>query len=44
VKAMMRSLDLGALRDAMPAMLNGRIGNLREPLAQWAQENAVELN
>ncbi len=44
VKAMMRSLDLGALRAAMPAMLNGRIGNLRDPLTQWAQDNAVELN
>jgi phosphotransferase system enzyme I (PtsP) len=44
VKAMMRSLDLGNLRAAMPAMLNGRIGNLRDPLAQWAQDNGVELN
>jgi phosphotransferase system enzyme I (PtsP) len=44
VKAMMRSLDLGALRAAMPTMLNGRIGNLRDPLTQWAQDNAVELN
>jgi phosphotransferase system, enzyme I, PtsP len=44
VKAMIRSLDLGALRAAIPDLLHGRTPNLREPLEQWAKDNRVEFN
>jgi len=44
VKAMIRSLDLAALRAVMPDMLRGRIANLRDPLLKWAEENRVEFN
>ncbi len=44
VKAMIRSLDLGALRATMPDLLRGRFPNLRAPLEEWAREHAVEFN
>ncbi len=44
VKAMIRSLDLAALRADMPDMLRGRYANLREPLDQWAKDHLVEFN
>jgi phosphotransferase system enzyme I (PtsP) len=44
VKAMIRSLDLTALRAAMPDMLRGRVSNLRDSLAKWAEESRVEFN
>ncbi len=43
VKAMVRSLDIGALRQAMPAMLAQPEVNLRQPLLSWAQEHKVAL-
>lgn len=44
VKAMIRSLDLGALRAAMPDLLHGRVANLRAPLDEWAAAHQVEFN
>jgi len=44
VKAMVRSLDLSALRAAMPNFLHGGSRNLRAPLEQWASDNGVEFN
>jgi phosphotransferase system enzyme I (PtsP) len=43
VKAMIRSLDLQALRGAMPAMLATPSRNLRARLQQWAAENGVRI-
>jgi phosphotransferase system enzyme I (PtsP) len=44
VKAMVRSLDVAALSAHCADLLRGGVANLREPLAQWASENNVELN
>lgn len=44
VKAMVRSLDIAALSDLCTDLLAGGVANLREPLAQWADEQGVELN
>jgi len=44
VKAMIRSLDLAALRRYCSTLLQGGTQNLREPLAQWASANNVEVN
>jgi phosphotransferase system enzyme I (PtsP) len=44
VKAMVRSLDIAALSDLCTELLAGGVANLREPLAQWADEQGVELN
>ncbi|MBN8832492.1 MAG: phosphoenolpyruvate--protein phosphotransferase [Sphingomonadales bacterium] len=44
VKAMIRSVDLAALSAHCEELLRGGVTNLREPLAQWASENGVELN
>jgi phosphotransferase system enzyme I (PtsP) len=44
VKAMVRSLDLAALSAHCEELLKGGVSNLREPLAQWADDNDVELN
>jgi hypothetical protein len=41
---MIRSLDLAALSAHCTALLRGGVANLREPLAQWADEQGVELN
>jgi hypothetical protein len=40
---MIRSLDLQALRGAMPAMLAMPSRNLRARLQQWAAENGVRI-
>jgi phosphotransferase system enzyme I (PtsP) len=44
VKAMVRSLDVAALSAHCTDLLKGGVANLREPLAQWASDNNVELN
>jgi phosphotransferase system enzyme I (PtsP) len=44
VKAMVRSLDVAALSAHCTELLKGGVANLREPLAQWASDNNVELN
>jgi len=44
VKAMIRSVDLAALSEHCAELIKARVVNLREPLAQWASENGVELN
>jgi phosphotransferase system enzyme I (PtsP) len=44
VKAMVRTLDLAALTEHCAVLLKGGVPNLREPLAQWADEHGVELN
>lgn len=44
VKAMVRTLDLAALTEHCTDLLKGGVPNLREPLAQWADENGVELS
>jgi phosphotransferase system enzyme I (PtsP) len=44
VKAMVRSLDVAALSTHCTDLLKGGVANLREPLAQWASDNNVELN
>ena len=43
VKAMVRSLDLAALRTAFPALMAAGDTTPRERLTAWALENAVEL-
>ena len=43
VKAMVRSLDLAALRAAMPEMLARPPAAMRAALAGWATDNQVEL-
>jgi len=43
VKAMVRSLDLGALRAEMPAFLRAPPSNMRTALAGWANDHAVEI-
>jgi phosphotransferase system, enzyme I, PtsP len=44
VKAMVRSLDLAALRGAMPALLRPGNGQTRLALSAWAAANNVEIN
>ncbi|BAK67033.1 phosphoenolpyruvate--protein phosphotransferase [Sphingobium lignivorans] len=44
VKAMVRSLDLALLTEQCAELLSGGVPNLREPLAQWADEQGVELS
>lgn len=44
VKAMIRSLDLAALRSYCETLIQGGTQNLREPLTQWANEHDVEVN
>ncbi|MBT2185439.1 phosphoenolpyruvate--protein phosphotransferase [Sphingobium nicotianae] len=44
VKAMIRSVDVAALSAYCAELMNGRVANFREPLAQWARENDVEFN
>ncbi len=44
IKAMVRSLDRGALIAAMDAMLADASTPLRERLEQWAREHSVELD
>jgi phosphotransferase system enzyme I (PtsP) len=41
VKAMIRSLDAGALREAMADMLRRPARTLRPDLAKWADERSV---
>ena len=43
VKAMIRSLDLGALRGAMPAILAHPSATPRAQYQDWASANGVEL-
>ncbi len=43
VKAMIRSLDVGALRAAMPGLLSTASRSLRPALTDWATENNVEI-
>ncbi len=43
VKAMVRSLDLGALRAAMPSLLKIPPENMRLALTSWAEHSGVEL-
>ena len=43
VKAMIRSLDLGALRADMPAILARPSGNPRGQYQAWAEANGVDL-
>ncbi len=43
VKAMIRSLDLNALRAAMPAFLGEPRSDMRAALADWAARHGVEL-
>ncbi|WP_404710660.1 phosphoenolpyruvate--protein phosphotransferase [Sphingomonas sp. MMS24-J13] len=43
VKAMVRSLDLGALRRIMPGLLKSPPANMRLALQQWAAENDVRI-
>ena len=43
VKAMILSLDAGALRAAMQGMLTAKCRNLRAPLIEWAAQNQVEI-
>jgi phosphotransferase system enzyme I (PtsP) len=43
VKAMVRSLDLAALRAVMPGWLGTPPRNMRVALQQWADENGVQL-
>jgi len=43
VKAMIRSLDLAALRAAMPAFLDQPRTDMRAALADWARDHGVEL-
>ncbi len=44
VKAMIRSVDLAALKAMMAPLLHGGAANLRAPLEQWAREQGVEFN
>ncbi len=44
VKAMIRSLDAGALRTAMPGFLAQKCRNLRGDLTAWASAGAVEIS
>jgi phosphotransferase system, enzyme I, PtsP len=43
VKAMIRSLDVGALRTTMPDLLGQRCRNLRSDLSEWANASSVEI-
>jgi phosphotransferase system enzyme I (PtsP) len=43
VKAMIRSLDLGALRQDMPAILARPAANPRGQYQAWAEQNRVDL-
>jgi phosphotransferase system enzyme I (PtsP) len=43
IKAMVRSLERGALLNAMTALLAEPRGSLRDALARWAIEHSVEL-
>jgi phosphotransferase system enzyme I (PtsP) len=43
VKAMIRSLDIGALREAMPPLLDEAPRDLRQRIEGWAVENGVAL-
>ncbi len=43
VKAMIRSLDLGALRADMPAILNAPTSNPRGQYQSWAERHGVDL-
>jgi len=42
VKAMVRSLDLGDLRDRLPDLIDGGGGGLRQALADYAADRGVE--
>ncbi|NJC35170.1 phosphotransferase system enzyme I (PtsP) [Sphingomonas jejuensis] len=44
VKAMVRSLDLGAARAMMGPLLDAPPGAMRQALTAWAQDNGVELS
>ena len=43
IKAMVRSLDLGSLREAMAVLLASPPANMRAALSEWAGANAVDL-
>jgi phosphotransferase system enzyme I (PtsP) len=43
IKAMVRSLDVGALRAVMRDLLAHPPGDMRAALLAWASENGVEL-
>ncbi|MBA3897474.1 MAG: phosphoenolpyruvate--protein phosphotransferase [Sphingomonadaceae bacterium] len=43
VKAMVRSLDVAALRVAMPGWLAAPPSDMRDTLAGWARDNGVEI-
>ncbi len=44
VKAMIRSLDVTALRETLPAMLAAPPGDMRAALTDWARKSGVELS
>ena len=44
VKAMIRSLDVGVLRAALPAVLAAPPADMRGHLTRWAQAAGVELS
>jgi phosphotransferase system enzyme I (PtsP) len=43
VKAMIRSLDVGAIREAMPALLEEAPRDLRQRIETWASERGVAI-
>ena len=43
IKAMIRSLDIGAARALMDDLLANPPRNMREAITQWAESNAIEL-
>ena len=43
VKAMVRSLDLAAVREAMPGWLAAPPPDMRATLKRWAEDNAVAI-
>jgi phosphotransferase system, enzyme I, PtsP len=43
VKAMVRSLDVGALRKAVPALLTPSPVSVRQQMSDWAVQNGVEV-
>ena len=44
VKAMIRSLDVAALRNTLPGLLAAPPADMRSTLAAWAGDNAVDLS
>ncbi|TXC74060.1 phosphoenolpyruvate--protein phosphotransferase [Sphingorhabdus soli] len=44
LKAMIQSLDIGAIRRDMPALLAGSTRSLRQPLTDWALQRHVDIS